>query len=124
MYVLRRLPFLDTQTGNYLILLQVDNVPSLMKPYTKVVHPPVNSPFQFTRCGCVTIMVDASYNSLSCACDRRTLTSANTQNYLQLCDLGHAIRLWRQEGYTLDKTITEIMREQDTQVIGVFVETS
>lgn len=117
MYILRKLPYLDQPTGNYLLLLETDQYPTIMKPYIQTIHPPQNSPFEIRQCGCVNIMTDISYTSTHC----RTNTSSIAQSYLQLTDLGHAIRLWRENGFTLDKNLTEVMREHDTRIIGVFI---
>lgn len=120
MYTLRALPYLDKPTGNYLTVLAVDNVPDSMKPWTRQIQPFRNSPFEepSTSC-CSTIMVDKDYTA---SCNRnRVYPSTIANDFLQLCDLPHAVRLWYTQSYTLDKTLYKVLHENDPKIVAVFV---
>lgn len=111
--------YLDKPTQNYLPLIAVDDVPDVMKEYIRTISFPVNSPFEQSSCSCVHIMVD---NSL-CRGSRigsRIYPSSIAQEYLQLSDLSHAIKVWIQKGFTLDKTIYKVLHEQDNDILAVF----
>lgn len=116
MYVLRKVVYLDKPTQNYLPLIAVDDVPDAMKENIRTISFPVNSPFEQSSCSCIHIMVDNS----SCRGGSRIYPSSTAQDYLQLSDLAHAIKVWIQKGFTLDKTIYKVLHEQDNDILAVF----
>lgn len=115
MYVLRKVVYLDKPTHNYLPLITVDNVPDAMKENIRTISFPVNSPFEQSSCSCIHIMVDNTVCGGS-----RIYPSNIAQDYLQLSDFAHALSLWIQKGFTLDKTIYKVLHEQDKDILAVF----
>lgn len=118
MYVLRKVVYLDRPTQNYLTILAVDDVPDTMTSHVKKIQFPINSPFEQYECSCMNIMVDA--NKPCTRSTHRNYPSQTAQSYLQLSDLAHAMKLWIQKGFQVNKDIYKLLHEQDSDVVAVF----
>jgi len=115
MYVLRKSIYLDKPTQNYLTVLAVDDVPEAMTSHVRKIQFPVNSPFESRQCSCMNVMADANK-----PCRNGVYPSRTAQDYLQVNELGHAIKLWIQKGFQVNKDIYKILHEQDPNVVAVF----
>lgn len=119
MYTLRKIVYLDRPTQNYLTVLGVDRVPEAMRDYVQRIRPPDNSPFdEHSGCSCVYIMTDKTY---TCSTGRgRVYPSGIAKEYLQVSDLAHAMSLWIDRGFTVNKDVYKILYAQDPSILAVF----
>lgn len=122
MYTLRRLPFLDRSSENYLNLIQVDPKPtqSELADYVVTISSPQLSPFSTGGNCCKNVMKDTR-----AFCPSNTAGIVDTygvaREYLQTVELPHAVRIWREAGFSLDADMTKIFKKEDSVILAVMV---
>lgn len=127
MFTLRRIPYLDQQTKNYLNLIQVEPTPETepISLQVKTVNPPQLSPFSVNGNGnncCVSVMTRELNTETSCGYAKDIVQTYGTTNqYLQSSELETAIRAWINAGYTVNADLTKIMKKEDPNVLIVFM---
>ena len=121
MYTLRRMPFLDRSSENYLNLVQVDPKPTEpeLQDYIVTITPPRLSRFSTQSC-CKTIMRDTR---AFCPSNNTGVvdTYGLSREYLQAGELPHIVRIWRQAGFSLDADMTKIFKKEDPSILAVMV---
>jgi hypothetical protein len=122
MYTLRRLPFLDRSSENYLNLIQVDPMPTEtdLQDFVVRISPPQLSPFSTGGNCCKNVMrLSRPFcpSSISGIVD----TYGVAREYLQAVELPHAVRIWREAGFTLDADMTKVFKKEDSAILAVMV---
>jgi len=123
MYSLRKIPFLDKQTENYLNLIQIEPKPTedALKNFITTISPPQLSPFSPSNTCCITVMRDETRNTCRRTSSNIVQTYGEVSKYLQAGELPHAVRIWRESGFSLDADMTKIFKKEDYDILAVMV---